>query len=274
MPDIVQIAAADPREAAALLARSGFGPEVDRLLRFPVDSDAGTVLAVARGGVLVAVAGAVSFGASGWIGALAVAPEHRGIGLGREACLAATSWLRERGAVTVLLHATPMGRPMYAHMGFTPERAATAWRGTAPVRPAAPVRAMRADDRDKAARLDCAATGEDRRALLDGLDLTRGWCVENDAGGLRAAAIPSPYGRGVSIATDGEDPDAGLALVAWTCSGPASGVVLVPDANVAAVEALRRWRFTKANAPLRMRLGPPVAQQATHQFGLFNFFWG
>ena len=51
-------------------------------------------------------------------------------------------------------------------------------------------------------------------------------------------------------------------------------VLIVPDANAAASEALRRWGFQVANRAERMRLGPPVAWHPERQFGLFNLFWG
>jgi GNAT superfamily N-acetyltransferase len=265
------VAPGDRAETIALLARSGFGPTVGQLVTFPLDSPDGTLLVARRHGELAAVAGALSFGTTGWIGALAVAPEHRRAGLGRLVCEAAVAWLRARGAETVLLYATDAGRPLYAGLGFEAERPATAWRGRAAVRLPAPIRPLRPDDRAAVAALDRATTGEERAAFLDTLAPLRGWAVDGPDG-LRGAAVGSPYGRGVAIAA--ADGDAGVALLAGVASGPAAGVVLVPDGNAVAAAALRRWRFLPANAPLRMRLGPPPAWRPDRQYGLFNFFWG
>jgi GNAT superfamily N-acetyltransferase len=271
VPDAIEVTPTLRPEAVALLARSGFGPTVEQLVAFPIRSAAGTLLALEEDGELVGVTGAVSFGTTGWIGALAVDPGHRGRGLGRALCEAAVAWLRARGAATVLLYATELGRPVYERLGFTAERPATAWRGAAAVRLPAPVRPLRPGDRAAAFALDRETTGEDRAAFLGDLVPLRGWVVDGDDG-LRGAAIGSPYGRGVGIGA--RDDDAGLALLAAAASGPAAGVVLVPDGNEAAVAALRRWRFAPANAPLRMRLGPAPAWRPARQFGLFNFFWG
>jgi GNAT superfamily N-acetyltransferase len=272
--DVVPVTDEDRQEAVALLARSGFGATVGQLVAFPLASPHGVLLALRREGRIAAVAGAVTFGATGWIGALAVAPEHRRAGLGQAICEAAIGWLRGHGAQTVLLYATPEGRPVYARLGFVAERHATAWRGSAAVRLPAAVRPLSGTDREAVLALDAATTGEDRGALLRNLSPLRGWCVAGDdpGGPLRGAAVSTPYGRAYGVAAT--DEDAGLALLACSSPGPAAGVVLVPDGNRSATQALRRWRFVQANAPLRMRLGPAPAWRVEQQFGLFNFFWG
>ena len=85
---------------ADLLSRAGFGPTVARLVAFPRDQPArrrprrrrrrrraGRRACAAR-----------RFGATGWIGALGVAPEARRRGLGAALTEAAIARLRERGA--------------------------------------------------------------------------------------------------------------------------------------------------------------------------------
>jgi len=274
VPDVAPVTEEDRAEAIALLARAGFGATVGQLVAFPLESPDGTLLCARRAGRIAAVAGAVAFAGTGWIGALATAPEHRRNGLGREVCAAAVAWLRDRGCATVLLYATNEGRPLYASLGFVAERRATAWRGAAAVRLNAETRALTDRDHDAIVALDTAVTGEDRSALLRTLDPLRGWCVEGERPGdpFRGAAVATPYGRALAVLAT--DDDAGLALLASTAPGPAPSIVLVPDGNRVAAEALRRWRFTPANAPLRMRLGPAPAFRADRQFGLFNFFWG
>src|SRR5512133_2826254 len=116
---------------ADLLSRAAFGPTVSRLVAFPRTSPHGDVLVAENGdGAAAGAVCCVSFGATGWIGALGVAPEARRHGLGRALTEAASARLHERGASTVLLFASDMGRPLYARLGFVIEGAATAWRGT------------------------------------------------------------------------------------------------------------------------------------------------
>jgi ribosomal protein S18 acetylase RimI-like enzyme len=259
---------------ADLLSRAAFGPTVSRLVAFPRSSPHGDVL-VADDGSSGAAAGAVccvSFGATGWIGALGVAPESRRQGIGRTLTEAAVARLRGRGADTVLLFATDMGRPLYERLGFVIEGAATAWRGNAGVAASSlQVRRLRERDRDAMAVLDHAATGEDRANLLDALRPLTGMAAER-AGALVGWAAKAPYGAGVAICAG--DDEAGVALMAAAAGGPAPATLVVPDANAAATANLRRWGFRAANAGERMRLGPPVAWHPERQFGLFNLFWG
>ena len=139
---------------ADLLSRAAFGPTVSRLVAFPRTSPHGDVLVAENGdGAAAGAVCCVSFGATGWIGALGVAPEARRHGLGRALTEAAIARLHERGAGTVLLFATDMGRPLYERLGFVIEGAATAWRGTAGAIPTGvDVRRLREDDRAAVAR--------------------------------------------------------------------------------------------------------------------------
>src|SRR4051812_31594416 len=118
--------------AVRALSEAGFGPHVGRLVTWPWEYEAGTVI-VATGRVRRIVGGAccASFGDTGWIGALGVVPRARRRGLGAALTEACVQWLRERGAKTVLLHATDAGRPVYEGVGFQAEGRSRAWRGSA-----------------------------------------------------------------------------------------------------------------------------------------------
>lgn len=258
---------------AELLSRAAFGPTVSRLVAFPRTSPHGDVLVAEHGsGEAAGAVCCVSFGATGWIGALGVAPEARRHGLGRALTEAAVGRLRERGAGTVLLFATDMGRPLYERLGFVAEGAATAWRGTAGARAGTlAVRRLCEDDRDRVAALDRLATGEDRANLLEALHPLSGVAVDRGET-LAGWAAKAPYGAGIAICA--ADEEAGATLMAAAAGGPEPATLVVPDANAAANANLRRWGFRPANAGERMRLGPPVAWRPERQFGLFNLFWG
>jgi predicted N-acetyltransferase YhbS len=259
---------------AELLSRAAFGPTVSRLVAFPRASPHGDVIVAEDDGQHAPVGAVccVSFGATGWIGALGVAPERRRRGLGQALTEAAVERLRERGATTVLLFATDMGRPVYERLWFALEGGATAWRGTAGTAPAAlQLRRLREDDRPALAALDAEATGEDRGNLLCALQPLAGLAAERQ-GVLAGWAAKAPYGAGVAICA--ADDEAGIALMAAAAAGPEAATLVVPDANAAAAAALRKWGFRAANAGERMRLGPPVAWRPERQFGLFNLFWG
>jgi predicted N-acetyltransferase YhbS len=270
--DIRDARAAEARTIGDLLSRAGFGPTVAGLVAFPQKSPSGDVLVAERDGRMIGGVCCASFGPSGWIGALGVLPDARRRGAGEALTRAACARLRERGARTVLLFATDMGRPLYERLGFEPEGTATAWRGVAgTVRADVALRAVREDDRPTLHAIDRAATGEDRGPVLDAL-VPLGGLIAERAGEPVGWALTSPWGTGVAICA--ADDAAGMALLAAAAGGPGSNTIVVPDANAAAADALRHWGFAPTAAGARMRLGPPVAWRPDMQFGLFNLFWG
>jgi GNAT superfamily N-acetyltransferase len=259
--------------AVDVLRRAGFGTQVARLLEFPRRSPDGTIL-VAEGaaGSVIGVACCAAFTSSGWIGALGVAPEARRHGLGVALTEAAVRWLRARGSRTVLLYATEAGRPVYERLGFVAEERAIAWRGVAGAGPPLDLQRLGDADRQRLKALDQAVTGERRDNVLDTIHPLTGVAVPGGPHGLTGWAIASPWGAGTAIAALA--PETGVALMAAATGGPAAGTLIVPDANHAASDALRAWRFVRLNDALRMRLGPAVPWNPDQQFGLFNLFWG
>jgi predicted N-acetyltransferase YhbS len=257
---------------AEVLRRAGFGTQVARLLEYPRRSPHGAILVAENGGSVVGAACTASFGATGWIGALGVAPEVRRRGLGAALTEAAVAWLRAHDAQTVLLYATEAGRPVYERLGFVAEERAVAWRGVAGAAPRAPLRRLSEADREALRDLDATATGELRDAVLDAIEPLAGVAAYDGNGAMSGWAVTSPWGAGNAIAAI--SPNVGVALMAAATAGPAAGTLIVPEGNRAAAEALRGWRFVRLNDALRMRLGRAVAWRPERQFGLFNLFWG
>jgi GNAT superfamily N-acetyltransferase len=260
--------------AVDVLRRAGFGTQVARLLEYPRRSPNGAILvAEGDGGGVSGVACCAAFEATGWIGAVGVAPEARRHGVGTALTEAAVRWLRNRGAQTVLLYATEAGRPVYERLGFVTEERAVAWRGVSGAAPPQDLQRLGEPDRARLRALDARATGERRDAVLDTILPLAGVAVDGgERGGLLGWAIASPWGAGTAIAAD--RPEVGVALMAAATAGPAAGTLIVPDGNIAATDALRAWRFVRLNDALRMRLGPAIPWRPDMQFGLFNLFWG
>jgi predicted N-acetyltransferase YhbS len=262
----------EARSIGDLLSRAGFGPTVAGLISFPRESPYGDVLVADRDGRSVGGVCCASFGPTGWIGALGVLPDARRRGVGEALTRAACERLRERGAETVLLFATDMGRPLYERLGFESEDTVTAWRGTAgAARSDVTLRVLREEDRSALRDVDRSATGEDRAPVLDALMPLSGLIAERR--GVPAGwAVTSPWGAGVAICAT--DDLAGVALTAAAAGGPGSNTMVVPDRNASAADALSRWGFAPTAAGARMRLGPAVPWRPEMQFGLFNLFWG
>jgi predicted N-acetyltransferase YhbS len=270
--EVRDLRADEARSIGDLLSRAGFGPTVAGLISFPRESPHGDVLVAERDGRAVGGVCCASFGATGWIGALGVLPEARRRGAGEALTRAACERLHDHGAKTVLLYATDMGRPLYERLGFELEGTVTAWRGTAgTTRADITLRAVREEDRAAVRALDRAATGEDRAPVLDALQPLSGLIAER-GGEASGWAVTTPWGAGVAIC--GADERAGVTLTAAAARGPGTSTIVVPDANIAASDALEHWGFSPTAAGARMRLGPRVAWRPEMQFGLFNLFLG
>jgi GNAT superfamily N-acetyltransferase len=259
-----------------VLRSTGLGANVGRLLRYPVVSPTGDVLAAFWRDEIVGGAAVAGFGPTGWIGALGVASRARRRGIGAALTEACVARLHALGARTTLLFATPAGLPVYQRVGFEPEGLVHAWRDVAPPRGRTGgegVRALLPADLDVVCALDSAATGEDRGAVFRAMNGTLAGLVVERAGKVAGSAIRSPWGLGPSVIA--ADREAGVALLSVLRRVPGAPLtVSLPDANADAVRALRAWGFQAINGATRMRLGPRPPFDPTKVFGMFNLFWG
>jgi GNAT superfamily N-acetyltransferase len=275
-------------QLGGLYARAGFAARLAGVVGFARARLGGEVFVADLDGELVGVAAGAHFGASGWVGGVAVAPERRRAGLGGALTEAVVAHLRDRRAGTVLLLATELGRPVYERLGFVAEgeyvtlagppvtgRSAGGGRpwGTErePAGLPAGVRVGRAGDRTAVLELDRAATGEDRRRLLGAL-WPAGGLVAGD-GAVRGYHLASPWrGGGATLAAD---PEAGLALLQAVRRSDAEEVsVSLPTGNRPGVLALAATGFQERSRTTRMRLGPPLVWRPEAVFGAHNLFWG
>jgi GNAT superfamily N-acetyltransferase len=254
--------------------RASFNPRLAAVDRFARVALGGEVFVVERDDGLAGASGCAHFGATGWVGAVAVVPEARRAGLGRALTEAAVAWLRERGAGTIQLYATDMGRPIYELLGFVAEGACVAFGGRwQPGPPTGAVRAAGPDDLQAAQAVDREATGEDRAALLT--SLWPGSALVAEAGGeVRGYHLPSPWRSGG--ATVAADLASGLALIE-AAAGRLNGAELslsIPQGNEPAIRALEARGQTERSRATRMRLGPPLVWRPRAVFSTFNLFWG
>ena len=110
--------AADPEPAADLLRRGDFG---DRLGFFQWAIGRPTIRAfVAEDeGRIIGTGVASAHGHAGWVGVIYVDPAFRGGGLGRRITRTVIDHLEANGVRSMVLIASPMGRPVYEREGFT-----------------------------------------------------------------------------------------------------------------------------------------------------------
>jgi len=248
---------ADIDPALSLIGRA-FGlvvqaPSVHTLV---AGAQEGNLLVAERDGSLVGTAAYVSFGRTGWLGGVAVDASARGAGLGRALTEAALDALGPHE--TVLLLASDAGRPIYERLGFEGEGM---YRVFMSPDDAVPVGSFGALDRDTVLALDARVTGETRTlaidAALEGITSASG------------VALKPPWPARPILAPD---PGEGAALLAAVLE---PGLRLaVPEANVAAVEAMLRLGCVERPGVLRMRRGPAVPWRPTELWGVFSLFFG
>jgi len=186
---------------------------------------------------LRATAAAISFGRTGWLGGITVLPEHRGSGLGTEITEAAAAWLVERGVESVLLHATELGAPLYARLGWEEEGELVLYETPLAMPVGRPARWQ------AVAELDAAATGEDRTVVL-----SAGEARVTDKGG----SVTLPWGSAHAVGDD----------LHWGSQW------IMPAQH----EAPAGW--TERARVKRMRRGAPVEWRPELVRGAFNLFWG
>jgi GNAT superfamily N-acetyltransferase len=264
--------------AAEIYAAVGFRPDLVDDLYF-LRRLGGEIFVAGRGGTVAGVSSCVAFAGTGWIGGVAVPPEHGRRGLGSELTDVALRALKARGVTTVLLHATEMARPLYERMGFLPEGEFAELHGRAapPAAPGAPPRLRPGTGADLAAVLDLdrRATGEDRGRLLRAL-WPQGSLVHDEDGTLRGFLLRQ---SGSAVGAVIAEPDAGLDLLTTAVSTGTAATggdlrVPVPVTQTGPRELLRRLGFREAFRTTRMHLGPPPAWDADRIFSAFNLYWG
>jgi predicted N-acetyltransferase YhbS len=117
----------DLRAADQLRADLGWNQTILDWHRLLALSPKGSIVAEQSGRV-VGTCTAVSYGnALAWIGMMMVHPTSRGQGVGGALLRRCVDDLRRRRLRCIKLDATPMGKPLYARIGFVPEWTLTRW---------------------------------------------------------------------------------------------------------------------------------------------------
>jgi GNAT superfamily N-acetyltransferase len=216
-----------------------------------------------------------------WIGTIWVVPDRRREGIGERLTAAVLDVAEDAGCRTSVLVATEVGRPLYEKLGFelqtsivvveAPGTGADA-SGVAVAAPPDPrVRPFRPDDLDAMARLDLAATGEDRRHLLRAFATGASATVHDDpVSGIGGFVVRATWGGGATIAPD---PDVALALLearrrrTGADRHVRAGVLAE---NTTGIARLVQAGWTEAWRAPRLVRGDPLSWQPEAIWGQFN----
>ena len=201
----------------------------------------------------VAVGLGVHFGVAGWVGNIAVHPDHRRRGFGTAMTEHVAAWLQARGARTVLLTATAEGSRVYERVGFVEDGGAVygTWarrEGAREPNGVGGLPVVRQGAIAEALTLDEQATGEDRSAYLEPF----AGRIRVTDGGYR---VGMPWGAGPIVAASR---DAGRTLMFDMLREDRHPRMGFPDSNHDAVRAAEDAGFERIAEDVRMRLGPPV----------------
>ena len=154
------------------------------------------------------------------LGMIIVSPDHQGAGLGRRLMQGLLAQVKDR---SVMLNATVAGQPLYEKLGFVPCGEISQHHGEVLQVPApvlakgTSLRATDSADMAELERLDQAASGLPRRALLASL-LERGECVVLERGGRAVGfSVLRRFGRGLVVGPVAaeDDADAQILVAHW-----------------------------------------------------------
>jgi ribosomal protein S18 acetylase RimI-like enzyme len=218
-PTIRPMTTPDAEPAAALISSGGWGDRSGFFAHVARSAACRPLVAVLDGEIVGTGVGTVN-GPVGWVGTIFVAPDARRRGLGRALTEAVIDRLEAAGCRTLLLVASAQGRPLYERLGFdvqthyhtleAPGLTSEGATGAAPPTEAAGqerrVRPFRSADLPALARLDRAATGEDREHLLRAFARPESaLCLEDAAGEVHGFVVRASWGGGATIAGDPDD---------------------------------------------------------------------
>ncbi len=218
---------------------------------------------------LVATAAALSYGnRAGWISMVLVADAWRHRGLASALLHESVAHLQAFG-VTPVLDATPAGAAVYRGLGFAAGFAFERWQSGTPFDVAIDAKALRAaaaTDGAAITALDRAASGIDRRGVLENFlarPATRAWLGADGRGFVVSRAGRRATQVGPLVASGTEQAIA-LLSAALASAGAVEGERIfldVPESRRDIVAWLERHGFTRQRPFVRMSLGaahPPA----------------
>jgi predicted N-acetyltransferase YhbS len=214
---------------------------------------------------LVALGGAVRFGALAWLGLMVVDRARQRQGLGRTIASAAIDWARRQGCSTIHLIATPAGAPLYRQLGFVPDGESRELSGVPRAVPPTPgpasIHPWRSEDTEEIARFDAPAFGANRAQLLAAYArefYSSAWMARDDSGHVCGFILVQDDSIGPWCAVD--ERVAGQLLD--VALGGATRQLKAGAIDAVGAELLIQRGFAPVRALPRMRLGPTVPHHA------------
>ena len=280
-PTIRPMTAEDAEPASDVLVGGGWG---DRraFFRFAIAQPGLSPLVAEADGRIVGTGIATVNGSVGWIGMIFVDEALRGRGIGTALTAAVIDRLQAAGCGSLVLLASPIGRPIYERLGFVaemdyrllvaPGRPTTGTAGEAEVDHAsARLRVFSPADLPALLALDRAATGEDRGHLLRAVASAATTVVaEGPSGQVVGFDARAPWGPHPTIAPALVD---GVRLVEAQRAGSPVGVEVrtaLPEVNRLGLVTLENLGWRGERGLTRMVRGAPIHWDPQAIWGQFG----
>jgi GNAT superfamily N-acetyltransferase len=281
----------DVEPAAEVMIDGGWGNR-RHFLRFCVDGPQVVPLVAEVDGRIVGTGVATVHGPVGWVGMIFVDEGLRGRGIGTALTRSVMGELERAGCVSLVLLASPSGRPIYERLGFDAELeyrliAAPGLGEKAPAEGAQAggdargdpsprrLRPFAPDDLPAIIAIDAAATGEDRSHLLEVCaDPATGVVALGPDARVVGFELRTPWGTHPIVAPELVD---GVRLLQGRRNRKAAGAearTALPEANRAGLTALENLGWRHERELVRMVRGDPIRWQPSAIWGQFNFAIG
>jgi GNAT superfamily N-acetyltransferase len=227
-------------------------------------------------GAGVGTVAACLFGPVAWIALVLVDERWRGQGIGRALLQRAIQYCESRQANSIRLDATPLGRPLYASLGFRDDFELARYRGTPALREPDGTSAagFRSTDFADILELDRAATGADRAKLLRALvqQECQSTLVIRSPQGLEGFCSSRPAADALQIGPCIAAGAAGPRLLA-AAIGAARGkpvIIDVPASQADAVRLVEDAGLQRERCFWRMTRGQPVNESLPRLWASFG----
>jgi GNAT superfamily N-acetyltransferase len=281
----------DVEPAAEVMINGGWGDR-RRFLRFCVERPQFVPLVAEVDERIIGTGVATINGPVGWVGMIFVDEGLRGRGIGTTLTQAVMDALERAGCVSMVLLASPLGRPIYERLGFgaeleyrlisapglgeKPPAEAEAAGAEPPGNPPGPrLRAFAPGDLPAILAIDAAATGEDRAHLLEAsADPATGAVALGPDGRIVGFELRTPWGTHPIVAPELID---GVRLLQNRRARKAAGAearTALPETNRAGLTTLENLGWRHERELVRMVRGAPIRWQPTAIWGQFNFAIG
>jgi len=225
-------------------------------------------VAIKKDKQIVATGTAIEYKNTGWLAHIIVAENERGKGLGKQIVNYLCDYLISKRKSSILLMASPAGRPLYLKYGFTdvteyirynkPKESLTKNLSEAPV--------LKEDDKSEILKMDQIISGEDRRNYLS-LCLDKGYCIKK---GKTVTGYYLPLcGEGVVVALDTETAEKLMRI-----RSEYSNWAVVPSVNKEACSYYEKAGYESSLVVTRMFIGKKLVWKADSVYNRIGGNWG